>query len=157
MNDTPQAATPPAPERSVTVSRVLSAPRELVYRAWVEPEQFAYWFGAELEVPQETLSLDVRPGGPWTATMLQGDEKLLFAGEYLEVEPPSRLKMTFEDTFNTPPTDETQTLTVTFSEVADGTEVTLTQVGPMPDGMPEGLTQGYNSFMDKLAELLASA
>ena len=45
-------------------SRVFDAPRERVWREWTEPERFADWFGgAESEIPLDTVSMDVRPGG----------------------------------------------------------------------------------------------
>jgi len=49
--------------RELTITRVLDAPREVVWKAFTDPEQFAYWFGAELDVQLDTVSLDVKPGG----------------------------------------------------------------------------------------------
>src|SRR4051794_41917516 len=56
----------PAPDRrlGLTMTRVLSAPRERVWREWTEPEAFADWFGGpEAEIPLDTGAMDVRPGG----------------------------------------------------------------------------------------------
>jgi uncharacterized protein YndB with AHSA1/START domain len=48
----------------ISVSRVFDAPRELVYRAFADPDQFCQWFGpAGFSVPFETVQSDVRPGG----------------------------------------------------------------------------------------------
>jgi len=48
----------------ISVSRVFDAPRELVYRAFVDPDQFCQWFGpAGFSVPCETVQSDVRPDG----------------------------------------------------------------------------------------------
>jgi uncharacterized protein YndB with AHSA1/START domain len=48
----------------VSVSRIFDAPRELVYRAFVDPDQLGQWFGpAGFSVPYETMQSDVRPGG----------------------------------------------------------------------------------------------
>jgi uncharacterized protein YndB with AHSA1/START domain len=48
----------------ISVSRVFDAPRELVYQAFVDPDQFCQWFGpAGFSVPYETVQSDVRPGG----------------------------------------------------------------------------------------------
>ena len=58
-------------EYGITMKRVFDAPREHVWKEWTEPERFADWFGGpESEVPLSTLSMDVRPGGKWRATML---------------------------------------------------------------------------------------
>jgi uncharacterized protein YndB with AHSA1/START domain len=48
----------------ISVSRVFDAPRELVYQAFVDPDQFGQWFGpAGFSVPYETVQSDARPGG----------------------------------------------------------------------------------------------
>ena len=74
-----------------TVTRELSAPRELVFEALTKPEHFAVWCGtAAVEVPQESLTMDVRPGGAFRAVMLLPDgNRIDWAGEYHVVEPPS--------------------------------------------------------------------
>ena len=48
----------------ITVSRVFDAPRELVYRAFVDPDQLCQWFGpAGFSMPCETVQSDARTGG----------------------------------------------------------------------------------------------
>ena len=50
--------------REISVSRVFDAPRELVYRAFVDPDQLCQWFGpAGFSVPCETVQIDARTGG----------------------------------------------------------------------------------------------
>ena len=82
-----------------TITRDLAAPRELVFDAITKPEHFAVWFGtAEVEVPRDSLSMDVRPGGEFRAVMVLPDgNRINWAGEYVEVDPPARLTMTLTD------------------------------------------------------------
>ena len=48
----------------ISVSRIFDAPRELVYRAFVDPDQLCLWFGpAGFSVPCETVQSDARTGG----------------------------------------------------------------------------------------------
>ena len=48
----------------ISVSRVFDAPRELVYRAFVDPDQLCEWFGPTgFSVPCETVQSDARTGG----------------------------------------------------------------------------------------------
>ena len=62
-------------QTSFSVTRTFEAPRERVWREWVEPEAFADWFGGEAsEVPIETVEMDLREGGSWKATMFGGPE-----------------------------------------------------------------------------------
>ena len=64
-----------------TTTRIFAAPRERVWREWTEPERFADWFGGlECEIPLSTVSMDVRPGGAWRATMFCGPAAARSAG-----------------------------------------------------------------------------
>src|SRR2546421_259535 len=69
-----------------------------VWRAWTQPEAFADWFGApQGEVPLETVSMDVRPGGTFRLTMRVGSQEILWAGTYQEVIEPEHLVFTITD------------------------------------------------------------
>ncbi|MEW2498971.1 SRPBCC family protein [Amycolatopsis sp. CA-161197] len=53
----------------IDISRVLDAPRELVYRAFTEPDHFVAWWGPiGNSLPRKEIDFDVRPGGHqrWT-------------------------------------------------------------------------------------------
>ncbi len=53
----------------LTVSRVFDAPRDLVYRAFTDPDQLAAWWGPiGTSLPRDEIDFDVRPGGyqRWT-------------------------------------------------------------------------------------------
>ncbi|HYI51585.1 MAG TPA: SRPBCC domain-containing protein [Microbacterium sp.] len=82
-----------------TVTRTISAPRELVFEALTKPEHFGVWFGtAAVEVPRDTLSMDVRPGGAFRAVMhLPDGNSIHWTGTYVEVEPPAHVAMTLTD------------------------------------------------------------
>src|SRR3954462_13994940 len=73
----PRMAEPASPEAGITITRVFDAPRERVWKEWTEPERFADWYGgSDGEVPVSTVSMDVREGGAWRATMLYGGRKI---------------------------------------------------------------------------------
>lgn len=56
-----------------TIVHVFEASREEVWAEWTTPESFADWFGGTAsEVPVSTVTMDVRPGGAWAATMYAG-------------------------------------------------------------------------------------
>jgi uncharacterized protein YndB with AHSA1/START domain len=53
-----------AAKQEITLSRVFDASPELVYRAFVDPDQLCLWFGPEgFSVPCESVQIDARPGG----------------------------------------------------------------------------------------------
>jgi uncharacterized protein YndB with AHSA1/START domain len=76
-----------------------------------------------------------------------------FGGFYRDVQEPERLVLTFEEAGSSD--EERQVLTVTFNDLGDKTEVTLNHAGVLEQKDFDGLQGGYNSFFDKLEELLA--
>src|SRR5688572_18911430 len=80
----------------VAMSRVFDAPRELVFKAYTDPQAVAHWWGLRSTT---TLvdKMDVRPGGEWRYVQRDADgNEHGFHGEYREVDPPARLVSTFE-------------------------------------------------------------
>jgi uncharacterized protein YndB with AHSA1/START domain len=140
----------------ITITRVFDAPRELVFRAWTEPERFARWFGlADSEVPPSTVSMDLRPGGAWRATMFAGPDRreIRWWGVYHEVVPPERLVFTISDQ----PGDEAEVVTVVLTELGDGkTEMVFHQGGGhlSAEEYPRA-KQGWSGFFERMAEHLA--
>jgi len=141
----------------LTIVRVFEAPRERVWREWTEPEPFADWFGGhDAEVPLSTVSMDVRPGGSWRATMFAqpGRREIHWKGEYLEVVAPERLVFTVSDQ----PGDEAYELvTVVLADLGDGrTEMHFRQSGRMSPEEYERAGQGWSTFFDVVAEHVAA-
>jgi len=150
----------PAPDRRLgfTLTRVFDAPRERVWREWTEPERFAEWFGgAEADVPLDTVAMDVRPGGTWRATMFSGPRRreIRWKGEFVEVDPPERLVLTFSDQ----PDDAPHELViVVLRDLGDGrTEMILEQHGQLPPDVYAAARNGWGAFFDAMAERLAAA
>jgi uncharacterized protein YndB with AHSA1/START domain len=141
----------------LTITRIFDASRERVWKEWTEPERFADWFGgAEFEVPPSTVSMDVRPGGSWRATMLAdpGPREIHWEGEYREVVEPERLVLTMSDQ---PGEEGYELVTVVLADLGDGrTEMRLEQRGRMSAEQYERAGQGWSSFFDRIAERLAA-
>jgi uncharacterized protein YndB with AHSA1/START domain len=153
-------AEPPAPDRAteggMTITRVFDAPRQRVWKEWTEPERFADWFGgSEAEVPLSTVSMDVRPGGSWQATMFAnpGRREIHWTGEYREVVEPERLVFTLSDQ---PELDAYELITVVLTDLGQGrTEMLVEQRGGMTLEQYERAGQGWSAFFDRMAEHLA--
>jgi uncharacterized protein YndB with AHSA1/START domain len=148
-------AEPASPEAGITIIRVFDAPRERVWKEWTEPERFADWYGgSEGEVPVSTVSMDVREGGAWRATMLYDGREIQWHGEYREVVEPERLVLTFSDR----PGDEYELVTVVLTDLGDGrTEMLFQQHGRMTPQQYERAGQGWSGFFDRMDERLAGA
>ena len=137
-----------------TITRELPAPRELVFETLTRPEHFAVWFGtAAIEVPQDSLRMDVRPGGDFRAVMVLPDgNRINWAGEYVTVDPPSHLAMTLTDN-----PGEYAGLPVLFDleETDSGTRLTISQDrADFTDEQVEMTIAGYNAFVDDIATVL---
>jgi uncharacterized protein YndB with AHSA1/START domain len=62
----------------ITLTRIFDAPPELVYRAFVDPDQLCQWFGPEgFSVPYESVQIDARPGGYQRLVMVSDDDPAL--------------------------------------------------------------------------------
>ena len=154
-------AEPPTPDRpmqGITITRVFDAPRERVWKEWTDPEPFADWFGgSDCEVPLATVSMDVRPGGSWRATMFcdAGRREIHWKGEYREVVEPERLVFTLSDQ---PGEDAYELISVVLTDLGDGrTEMHFEQRGLLPPEVYERAEEGWSTFFDRIAERLAGA
>jgi uncharacterized protein YndB with AHSA1/START domain len=145
------------PPVGITITRVFDAPRERVWQEWTQPERFADWFGgSESEVPLSTVSMDVRPGGSWRATMFAspGRREIRWKGEYREVVEPERLVFTLSDR---PGDDAYELITVVLTDLGDGrTAMLFQQRGRMSPEQYERAGHGWSSFFDRVAEHLAA-
>jgi uncharacterized protein YndB with AHSA1/START domain len=61
-------------QRELVISRILDAPRELVWEAWINPEHLKNWWGPT-GFTNTIHTMDVRPGGVWELTMHGPDGK----------------------------------------------------------------------------------
>ncbi|HEY3864052.1 MAG TPA: SRPBCC domain-containing protein [Verrucomicrobiae bacterium] len=81
------------------LTRVFDAPRDLVFKAWTDANQFKQWFGAAAcgGASLQSVSLDARAGGKYRFQMRRPDgEYFTTVGIYREVKPPERLVFTWQ-------------------------------------------------------------
>ncbi len=142
-------------DREIVLSRVLDAPRELVFKAWTEPEHVGRWWGPR-GFTTKTHSMDVRPGGTWHYLMhsdTAGDFDNLIT--YREVVRPARLVYSH----GTSDEPEQFHVTVTFAEEGRKTRLTMHMVWPTAAAFEAvrkfGVAEGGNQTLDRLVEFLA--
>jgi uncharacterized protein YndB with AHSA1/START domain len=148
-------------DRTLTVTRVFDAPRELVYRAWTDPKEFGKWF-PPLGFSAARCELDVRPGGTLRMDMKGGDDAGEFAGVvfpgkgvYREVVPNERLSFTFEGEDASQPQI---LMTVVFQDEGRKTKLTIYQIAKTVAEyealLKIGASEGLGQSLDKLAALV---
>ena len=142
--------------QEITITRVLDAPRELVWKAWTEPDQLARWWGPPgWSTPRETITAELRPGGTFRVTSVSDEDgtEMTVVGVYREVVEPERL------VFDEPAEDswhEGAVSVATFTDVGDGrTEMVVRATIHTTDEMRAQAEAGMAATFDRLAEHLA--
>jgi uncharacterized protein YndB with AHSA1/START domain len=132
--------------RTLTLTRVFSAPRELVWTALTDPAQITKWmFANDWETP--SAKVDVRSGGEFSIKMRPADhseEGFELGGTYREVVKPERIVQVIADG---------RVLSMTLAEVLGGTQLTVSVEMAMSE---EQERTGYTQILDHLAAYLAS-
>ena len=149
-------------ERSVTLTRVLKAPRALVWQAWTDPKMLKQWWGPE-NFTNPRVEGEVRGGGEMHITM-HGPKGSPFDMDFPMVKRYREIvagrKLVFD---NEPLGPNGEKLiegvtTVIFSDHPDGTLMEMTTVAkalaPVAVGMLQGMELGWSQSFDKLARLL---
>ena len=136
-----------AAQVSLEVSETYDAPISAVYDAWSGSEQIKSWFGPG---SCRVLEADFSPrmGADYHIKMDVGEEVAAIRGQFTEVIAEERLAFTFQWDGD----DNQSLVTVTFSEDADGTQVTLTQVGLASEESKEKHIMGWTVAMTQLGE-----
>jgi uncharacterized protein YndB with AHSA1/START domain len=138
----------------ITITRVFDAPRELVWKAWTDPDQVARWWGPP-GVTTEKVTMDVRPGGMLRVTSVSADgSEMTVTGVYREIVEPERL------VFEEPPEEswhEGAVSVLTLTDLGDGrTEMAVTTTIHTTEDMRRLAEGGMKGSFDRLAELLES-
>lgn len=138
---------------TVTLHRVLRAPPERVYRAFLDADALCKWLPPH-GFTARVLHLDARVGGSYRMqfTNFSHDQVHAFGGEYLELVPNERIVHT--DRFDDAGLPGEMRTTITLTAVSVGTELTAVQEG-IPSVIPvEGCYLGWQESLQLLAQLV---
>ncbi len=152
---TDDSAAPATAELAIT--RVLDAPRALVFEAWTDPERLVRWFGPR-GFSVSACELDVRPGGAWRVCMRSpAGEDHWVQGVYREIVEPERLVFTWvrEDADGKPGAETV--VTVTLAAEGRQTKLTLHHARFESVADRDAHQGGWTSCLDRLPEYLATA
>ncbi len=146
---------------TLSITRVLNAPRELLWRMWTEPEHLMQWY-CPVDFTPEFVEVDLRLNGAWRAGMRAPDGTVLVrGGTFQEIHPPERLVFTQaweEDRPDQPCQTTMPTLvTMSFTEHKGKTEMHFEQVGFVSEASRDAHRGGWNSTLDHLEAHLARA
>jgi uncharacterized protein YndB with AHSA1/START domain len=152
----------------LVVRRTIRAPREDVFRAWIDPELLRQWLhGPNGSSPK--AEVDARVGGEFRITMTSALGKLIsilpgrgnsadMVGRYVEIDPPERLVFTMGwerfPTINM--AIEATTVTVEFNEQNGATELVLTHERQPSRRIKSFHHYGWSGSLRNLDKLLVS-
>jgi len=141
------------PTGTVRLHRVLRAPPERVYRAFLDADAMVKWLPPN-GFTGKVHHLDAKVGGTYkmSFTNLATGASHSFGGEYLELVPHERIRHT--DRFDDPNLPGTLQVTVSFRKVFCGTELNIVQEG-IPEVIPvEACYLGWQESLALLAKLV---
>ena len=138
---------------TIRLHRVLSAPPERVYRAFLDPDAWAKWLPPH-GFTGKVHEMDAKVGGTFrmSFTNFSNGQSHAFGGEFLELVPGERLRYT--DRFDDPNLPGVIEVTVELRKVSCGTELNVTQAG-VPEVIPaEACYLGWQESLGQLAKLV---
>lgn len=131
--------------------REFDAPREVVFNAFLDPEQLAcFWGAAGVTIPVSGITLDARPGGAFETVMVNdadGSQHTMRC-TYLEIVPPELISFKEHDMG--------LTSTMRFADLGGRTLLSVRQTDVPVEILGPEVQAGFSSFLDKLAAFLAT-
>ncbi len=138
---------------TIRLHRVLRAPPERVYRAFLDADAMVKWLPPN-GFTGKVQHVDARPGGSYkmSFTNFTTGSSHSFGGQYVELVPHERIRYT--DRFDDPNLPGAMNVTVSLTKVSCGTELNVTQEG-VPDIIPaEACYLGWQESLALLAKLV---
>jgi uncharacterized protein YndB with AHSA1/START domain len=163
-------------KKGIIIEKVINAPREAVWLAWMEPELIKKWWGPE-GFTAPSIKIELKVGGRYIFSMhgpkgSEWDKDMYSAGILKEIVPNEKLVVTdyFSDENGQimepadygmdPNFPKELTVTVLFKEIEQG-KTKLSIIYPEPDTREQfeamrksGMKEGWNSSLNKLKNVL---
>jgi uncharacterized protein YndB with AHSA1/START domain len=146
-------------DREIVIERVMDAPRELVWKAWTDPNQVVNWWGPN-GFTTTVHSMDVQPGGVWAFTM-HGPDGADYPNKsvFIEVAKPERIIYSHGGGRKGAPGANFEAAWTFESEGANRTNVTNRMVFSSPEerdvvARTYGAVEGGNQTLARLSEYL---
>jgi uncharacterized protein YndB with AHSA1/START domain len=138
---------------TIRLNRVLQAPPERVYKAFLDPGAMVKWLPPN-GFTGEVHHLDAKVGGTYrmSFTNFSTGNSHSFGGEYLELAPNERIRHT--DKFEDASLPGEMTTTITFTKVSVGTELNIVQEGVPSAIPPDACYLGWQESLALLKKLV---
>ncbi len=132
---------------TVTVCKIINAPIERVFHAWLDTETLSQFMLPMPGMPNPRTECDPVVGGRFTIYMQVGDEVIPHSGQYLEIESPNKLVFTWISPFSA----EGSTVSIHFKSVDNKTtEIELVHVKFVDEESRSNHQGGWNNILEAL-------
>ena len=140
---------------ALVIVEVFDAPRELVFRNWIEPDHVTAWFAPD-GFTVTHCEIDARAGGRWRVEYRSDSgEAFVEWGEFQEVIYPERLVFSLMRESGNSRSRTTTSVVVTFTDQGTKTEVAFRQTGFDSTLDRDNNVEGWQECFRKLALHLA--
>jgi uncharacterized protein YndB with AHSA1/START domain len=158
--DTRATAAIDTSDREIAATRIFDAPRELVWRAWTDPQQIAQWWGPN-GFTTTTYQMEVKPGGVWRFVM-HGPDGTDYQNRitFLEVVEPERLVFRHGGGEDVEPVNHTTF--VTFTDLGGRTRLDMRMLFVSPEARrfvaeKYGAVEGLDQTLGRLGNFVSGA
>lgn len=147
-------------DHSITLQRVLNAPRELVFAAWTDPVQVAKWWGPH-GFNSEVRQMDVAVGRMFRICMVASDgAEYPIKGTYQEIVAPERLVYIDDWDDDSKPSQQSR-VTVTFAEHGAGKtlltlEMRFGSIAERVEAEQQEVIPGWGECFERLDALVSA-
>jgi len=140
-------------ELSVNIKKILHAPIEKVFDAWLNPKMLSKFMRGMPDMAETDVEMDARDGGHFKFIMHLGDKIIPHTGKYLEISRPDKLIFTWESQYSVV---DNSTVTLIFTKIDDHkTNISLSHVKFIDEEARSGHEDGWGNVLDKLNEIVS--
>jgi len=141
-------------ETELQIKRTFAAPRERVFRAWIDAKEMAVWFHPGADYSTIITQLDPKTGGKYSVQMHHKDGNVhRLSGTYRQVTPPEKLVFTWR--WDNDPPGQESLVSLEFLDLGNETEIRLVH-GQLPNAESRDKhNHGWNGCLDQLTQYLA--
>lgn len=137
---------------TVNVSKVIKAPIEQVFDAWLNPKLLSQFMMPMPGMPPSDVTNDAREGGSFTITMHAGDDDLPHTGKYLEINRPDKLVFTWESHCSV----DNSVVTLNFTRISEEeTNIDLNHVKFVNEQTRSDHEGGWGNILERLSNAMS--
>ena len=137
---------------TLNITRIIAAPRELVFACWTQAKHLARWGGAPEGMTANAELKQIRTGGRYLVHLEhENGDRFSVQGKYLEVIKPERLVFTHAWVGDDGIPGPEMLITITFTEKNGKTRMTLRQEGFTSAASRDGHRAGWTSQIERFA------